>query len=211
MTEGNNSGRSLSETKEKNMKLTKILGVLAVAAMALMAFASTASATTLEVNGVKQTGAVTIKSSLKTGTSALLKDTGGFFANTCTVSTVEGKTTTFTGTTVGGPISSLTFSKCTEEPVVVDAPGSLTVENIAGTTNGTVRSIGAKVTSPSPFGALTCVTAASPGTDIGILTGTSPHATMDINAVLNCGFFLPSAKWEGTYTVTSPTGLAVTS
>jgi hypothetical protein len=26
---------------------------------------------------------------------------------------------------------------------------------------------------------------------------------MDINAVLNCGFFLPSAKWEGSYTVTS--------
>jgi len=33
---------------------------------------------------------------------------------------------------------------------------------------------------------------------------------MDINGVLNCGFFLPSAKWEGTYTVTSPEGLGVT-
>ncbi|HEV2858711.1 MAG TPA: hypothetical protein VGW80_09950 [Solirubrobacterales bacterium] len=195
------------------MKFTKILGVVAAAALALMAFAGTASATTLAIGGVKQTGAVTIKASLKTGTSAILKDTGGAFANTCLESAVEGKTTTFTGT-VAGPISTLSFSKCTEEPVVVDTTGSLTVTQIAGTTNGTVRSIGAKVTSPSPFGALTCTTAASPGTDIGTLTGvasTASHATMDINAVLNCGFFLPSAKWEGTYTVTSPTGLNVES
>jgi hypothetical protein len=26
---------------------------------------------------------------------------------------------------------------------------------------------------------------------------------MDINAALNCGFFLPSGEWEGLYTVTS--------
>ncbi|HEV2858712.1 MAG TPA: hypothetical protein VGW80_09955 [Solirubrobacterales bacterium] len=204
------------------MKLTKILGVVAAAAMALMAFASTASATTLEIGGVKQTSAVTIVSSLKAGTSAILKDTSGSFANTCTESTVEGKTSTFTGTTVSGPISSLTFKSCKEEPVVVDTTGSLSVEWIPTTaketeegktsTKGTVRSIGAKVTSPSPFGALTCTTAASPGTDIGTLTGVSSGAaTMDINAVLNCGFFLPSAKWEGTYTVTSPAGLGVTS
>ncbi|HEV2858714.1 MAG TPA: hypothetical protein VGW80_09965 [Solirubrobacterales bacterium] len=199
------------------MKLTKILGVVAAAAMALMAFASTASATTLEVGGVKQPGPVTIHATLESGSSAILKDTAGAFANTCTESTVEGHTEspyTAAGTNpIGGPITTLTFSKCTEEPVVVDLPGRLTVSWIKGTTNGTIRSIGAKVTSPSPFGALTCVTATSPGTDIGTLTGkplSSEHATIDINAVLNCGFFLPSAKWEGTYTATSPTGLAVT-
>jgi hypothetical protein len=194
------------------MKFTKILGVVAVAALALMAFASTASATTLEVGGVKQSGSVAIKSSLKSGTSALLADTAGFFANTCTASAVEGSTSTTTGTTVSGPISALSFTSCATEPVTVDTKGSLSVENIAGTTNGTVRSIGAKVTVPSPFGLLTCVTAAAPGTDIGTLTGTgnsASHATMDINAALNCGSI--TAKWTGTYTVTSPTGLGVTS
>ncbi|HEV2858708.1 MAG TPA: hypothetical protein VGW80_09935 [Solirubrobacterales bacterium] len=172
-----------------------------------------AAATTLEVAGVGRSESIAIKSSLKSGTTARLDDTGGAFANTCTESTVEGKTEApFSGPTVGGKVSSLSFSSCTEEKVVVDESGSLTVERIAGSTNGTVRSIGAKVTTPSPFGSLTCVTAASPGTDIGKLTGVaSGTATVDINAVLNCGFFLPSARWEGTYTVTSPEGLGVTS
>jgi hypothetical protein len=201
------------------MKLTKILGVVAVAALALMAFAGTASATTLEVGGVAKNEAITLKSSLKSETSALLADTAGFFANTCTASTVEGTTAKdeegkgdYTGPIVSGPISALTFTSCKTEPVTVDTKGSLSVENIAGTTNGTVRSIGAKVTVPSPFGLLTCVTVASPGTDIGTLTGTgdtTKHATMDINAALNCGSI--TAKWTGTYTVTSPTGLGVTS
>jgi hypothetical protein len=99
---------------------------------------------------------------------------------------------------------------CKENPIVVENAGSLTVENISGTTNGTVRSIGAKVKTPSPFGTLTCVTAAAPGTDLGTLTGVaSGNATMAVNASLNCG--LITAKWTATYTVTTPTGLGVTS
>ena len=48
------------------------------------------------------------------------------------------------------------------------------------------------------------------GTAIGNLTGVaSGHATMEINATLNCGPHLSSARWTGTYTVTSPTGLGV--
>jgi hypothetical protein len=196
---GNNSGRSLPVTKEEYMKFTKILGVVAVAALALMAFASTASATTLETNGVTKNAAVTIDATASG--SILLQATGGGFANTCTESTVQGTTVTpFTGTTVGGPLSSLTFKKCTNEPVTVDAAGSLTVERIGSTTNGTLRSSGAKVTVPSPFGTLTCTTS---NTDVGTLTGTaSGTSVVDINGVLNCGFFLPSAQWIGTYNVT---------
>jgi hypothetical protein len=192
------------------MKLSKILGVVAVAAMALMAFASTASATTLETKGVAVNAEETIHATLEAGTSALLADTGGFFANTCTESTMFGHTEKdstgdYTGPTVAVQITTLTFNKCKEEPVVVDTPGTLTITHITGTTNGTVRSIGAKVTSPSPFGALTCTTAASPGTDVGTVTGVKEgSATMDINAVLNCGFFLPSAKWQGSYSITTP-------
>jgi hypothetical protein len=190
------------------MKITKMFGLLAVAALALMAFASTASATTLETNGVKNTSAVTIEASLESGTSAVLQKTDGSFANTCTASSVIGKdSTSTTGTAVSGPVSTLTFTSCTNEKVVVDAAGSLSVENIAGTTNGTVKSSSAKVTVPSPFGSLTCETGT--GNDIGTLTGkASGQATMDINAVLNCGFLAPSTTWTGSYLVTSgPNGV----
>jgi hypothetical protein len=190
------------------MKLSKILGVAAVAALALMAFASTASATTLETNGVKQSGAVTIEASLTAGTSAVLKDTSGAFANTCTTSKVEGTTSVFTGTTVSGPISTLSFTNCTHEKVEVIKAGSLSIESITGTTNGTVRSSGAEVKVPvTIFGGIVTATCTTNNTDIGTLTGTASHAVgaeMDINAVLNCGSFLPSAKWEGKYILTTP-------
>ena len=40
-------------------------------------------------------------------------------------------------------------------------------------------------------------------TDIGVLTGTaSGTSVIHVNALLNCGAFLPSAKWEGTYNIT---------
>jgi hypothetical protein len=93
---------------------------------------------------------------------------------------------------------------------VVDHTGSLTIENISGTTNGTMRSIGTEWTAPSPFGTLRCVTAALPGTDLGTLTGVaSGNATIDVSAALNCGAI--TAKLTATYTVTSPAGLGVRS
>jgi hypothetical protein len=195
------------------MKQLKILGLMAVAAMAVMAFAAaSASATTLSIGGVAKNEAITIKSSLKTGTSALLKDEFGTTTDTCTTSTVEGKTSTFTGTAVGGPISSLTFSNCTHTTTVL-ANGSLSVASLAGTTNGTVSSSGAEVTVFSTFfgASATCRTGA--GTDIGTLRGvksTTEHATMEINAKIPCGI-LGNSSWTGTYTVTSPTGLGVES
>jgi hypothetical protein len=191
----------------EEMKLTKILGVAAVAALALMAFAGTASATTtLTTNGVVQNGAVTLEGTLTTGTSALLTDTGKSFANTCTSSVVEGKTTTFTGAAVVGNIEKLSFTNCTHNPVVVHKKGTLSVERIGTTTNGTVRSTGAEVTVPvGLFGGTTIVTCTTNNTDIGTLTGSAAGtAEVDVNAVLNCGFFLPSAKWEGTYVLTVP-------
>ena len=192
------------------MKFTKILGVVVAAALALMAFASSASATTLSINGSATTAVQTIEASLKSGTSALLTDTSGFFANTCTTSTVKGKDSTrTTGTSVEGPIETLswgtTATPCTEGNPTVDAKGTLSVEWTSNT-NGTVKSKNAKVTVPSPFGLLTCTTPAE-GTDLGTLTGVEEgNATMDINAVLSCGI---TAKWTGTYTVTSPSRLGV--
>ncbi|HEV2858059.1 MAG TPA: hypothetical protein VGW80_06625 [Solirubrobacterales bacterium] len=196
------------------MKLRN-LGLAALAATTLLTFVCPASATTLEVNGVKRNESIWITGSLTAFTSMILKDTSGSFANTCTSSKVEWKTEgSFTGTTVGGtPLFQPSFNSCTEEPVIVDNPGitsSFSVEAKFASTNGTVRWAGAVITSPSPFGSLSC--SMGKGTDIGTLTGSGFfRASLDVNAVLNCGFFLPSAKWEGTYTITSPEGLGVTS
>lgn len=191
------------------MKFTQVLCLAVVSALAI--FVNTASATTLEVKGVKNTGAVTIHE-VTSSSSIIWDDTTGSFINTCKTSTVHIVTQTpFTGTRVGGPISAMTFESCTEdakEKIVVDAAGSLEIENISGTTNGTVFSKNTKVTLPSPFGKLTCTTS-STGTDIGKLTGVaSGTATMDISAVLQCGII--TAKFSGTRTVDSPEGLGVT-
>jgi hypothetical protein len=205
------------------MKYLKMLGLAAVAAMAFMAFAaSSASATTLEVGGVTKNESITITASLKTGTSATLRDTFGFSSNTCTKSHVHGSTTSathqggptthgvYTGYELTGELTEgsngLSFSECENEPVEVHTGGTLHIRHIANTTNGTVTSSGAEVTTESPFGTLNCKTGA--GTHLGTLTGVKEgHATMDINATLSCSGI--SSKWIATYTVTSPTGLGV--
>jgi hypothetical protein len=194
------------------MKYLKMLGLTALSALALMAVAAgSASATTLEVGGVTQNKSVTLEASLKAGTTLILKNTSGSSENTCTKATLSGSTVSpYTGATVTGPVSALQFGEdangkgCTS-PVTVHEKGTLHVSH-AGTTNGTLTSSGAVVTSySSAFGVyLTCKTGT--GTHLGTLTGVKEgSATAHINAVLNCGFFVPSAKWEGTYVVTKPT------
>jgi hypothetical protein len=190
------------------MKYLKMLGLAAVAAMALMAFASAASATTLEVGGVPKNSSVEIKSSLKTGTSALLKDEFGTTTDTCTTSEVSGKTEgTFTGASVGGKVTALTFKNCTHTTTVI-APGSLSVAWTSGT-NGTVTSTGAEVTVQSTFFGASAICKTGAGTKIGTATGVKEgNATIDINATIPCGI-LGNSSWTGTYTVTSPAGLGV--
>jgi hypothetical protein len=193
------------------MKHLKIIGLAAVAAMALMAFAAgSASATTLEENGKTTNAEVTITASLETGTSAILEDTNGLTQDTCTESHVHGTTVTpFTGPEVGGPVATLSFGGCTHTTTVL-AKGNLTISNIAGTTNGTVKSNGAEVTVKSTIFGVSIVCKTGAGTDIGTLTGVSSgDATMDINATVNCGSFVPTAKWEGSYWITKPTPFGV--
>jgi len=189
------------------MKFFKQLGLAAVFAVVVMTYASTASATTLEVNGVTQSGAVAFSASLLSGTSTVWKDTSGFTQNTCASSTLGGTTSVKTGTAVTGALSSLTFSSCTRT-VTVDKRGSVEIIWISGTTNGTVYSEETQVTVNSPIGVLNCTTGAT--TLIGTLTGVSTgQATIDnISALINCGI-ISSAKWEATYVVTSPEGLGV--
>jgi hypothetical protein len=190
------------------MKFKSLVPAL-LAALATMAFTSVASATTLEVKGVKQAQAVTIKASLQSGSSTGWLEGSLGTLNTCTTSTIEGTTNVSTGTTVTAPIASLTFQNCTEGLPIVDAKGSVSIENISGTTNGTVRWTGTKVTVPTtPLGTLTCVTPSS-GADVGTLTGAaSGTASLDVTVLLNCGF--ANMIWAGTYVVTNPAGLGIT-
>jgi hypothetical protein len=156
--------------RRQKMKPSKILGIAAIAALALMAFASTASATTLETNGVTQRGAVTWDWSLVG--SATMESTSNVPLATCTGTTWQGTTSVFTGTTVSGPVSSLSFSSCTHSPVVVNTKGSISIERIGTTTNGTVRSSGTSVTSPmTVLGSVVSVTCTTSNTDIGTLNG----------------------------------------
>ena len=194
------------------MKYLKMLGLAAVAAMSFMAFAAgSASATTLEVTTETTNAAVTITASIESGKSATLSRTDGSLANTCTESHVHGTTDVFTGPVVSGPLTpgsaGLSFGNCSR-PVTVHKSGSLSVTHISGTTDGTVSSSGAEVTVGSPFGTLNCKT--NEGTHIGRLTGVGHgHATLDVEAVIPCGFLVPSALWSAHYEITTPTGLGV--
>ena len=186
-----------------------LIGTTAAIAAMLLGATIASAATTLETGGLTQNKSVAVEATLASGTSTTLKTTSNSFQDTCTGSQVKGSTESpYNAATIGGNVSTLSFSGCTHTTHVVK-PGSLSVENIAGTTNGTVRSTGAEVEVESTTYGVTleCTTAS---TDLGTLTGVKEgHATMHVNAVVNCGFFVPSAKWEGTYTVTSPTGLGV--
>lgn len=194
------------------MKYVKMLGLAAAAAMALMVFsAGGASATTLEVGGTAKNESVKITGSLEKETSAKLESTSGTIYNTC----VEGEGTastegSFTGETVGGANIEKSVGSCAKEPITVHKSGSIRVEHITSSTNGTVVSVGAEITSPSVLGTLTCKTGT--GTVMGVLTGkASGQATLHVNAVVNCGFLLPSTKVSGNFVATTPEGLGVVS
>jgi hypothetical protein len=195
------------------MKYLKMLALAGFGTMALMALsAGSATATTLEVGGVAQNKAVTISASSLT--SMKLARTDGSMANTCTDSSFQATTEwPFTNTalitSVSATVSDFTFEECTKS-VLVHKAGKLTITHSGGVTgtDGTVTSSGAEITVGSPFGTLNCKTGT--GTHIGTLTGQgSGFAGLDINAVLNCGFLVPSAIWQGGYTILLPVALGV--
>lgn len=181
------------------MKHLKTLGLAALAATALTAVAAgSASATTLEVGGVTKNSSAEIVGGIAPSTAGILSLTGGSFVGECEKGSGSGSSTSpFTGTTVGGPASSASASGCART-VTVHKPGSVSVQHISGSTNGTVRSANSEVTVGSPIGTLNCTTG-SGGVHMGVITGTSEgQATVHINAVINCGFLAPSAVVTGT-------------
>ncbi|HEY5941595.1 MAG TPA: hypothetical protein VIT89_01880 [Solirubrobacterales bacterium] len=191
------------------MKYTKLAVLAAFSVTALMGLgAVSASATTFEAGGSAKNEAIAITASLQPGTTLVMSNTPGWFANKCTASHMQGATTSpFTGPTVSTHLTTLTIAECTA-PVTVHKPGTLEVVWSNGT-SGTVFAEGTQLTVTISGTTIFC----APGkTHFGTLTGVaSGHATLDVNAVVNCGFLLPSLKVEAKYIVTSPTGLGVTS
>jgi hypothetical protein len=194
------------------MKYVKMLGLAAVAAAALMAFvgAGTASATTLTGLEGKVVKTGTTIHAVNSGTATL---TTSFKNIECSESTVQGSTTNETGTTVNGSVGTLTFGKCNCEVKVLKT-GTLSIERIGTTSNGTLRSSGAEVTASCStiFGTVHCIYATS-NTDLGTLTG-GTTAKMDISSadiprLPTSGLCDESANWDATYLVDNPDTLNV--
>lgn len=196
------------------MRQLKRLAVIGLAPMAIGAFLATdvASATTLAIGGSPKNNSLGITfADVKNG-PIVWKRTSGPVQNECKDPHAYFETTgSFTGTTVGGPVSDLTYHECNKS-VTVDQAGSLTIERVGSSTNGTVKSSGTEVTVFSEEFNLYITCKTGSGTDIGELVGSgdvTKHAVLIINTVLNCGFVVPSANVEGLYVVAEPTGLGV--
>lgn len=198
------------------MRYLRRIGFVAMAAMTLTAVLGGGSASGTELYkftdapaNVTQGVNTVIEGSLKSGTSLLLKETFGFTMNTCTNSSIAAKMESpgGEGAHPSGKVSTLTFWPCSNSTIMHSA-GSLEIKHIAGTTNGTVTSSGLELTTNSPFGVVNCKTGA--GSHFGTLTGVTTktaHATLDVDAVMDCSGL--SSRLTGTYTMTTPTGLNV--
>jgi hypothetical protein len=198
------------ERGDTQMKITKMIGL---AAMVTVVATSSASATTLEVQGITKNESIAIEASVSAESSTTFQYTNGQPFATCAGS--ELKTATESPYTrmpgpVGGKVSTLSFSGCTDTFEVISM-GTLSIEHISGSTNGTVVSSGAEWRIGWPKKAIFCKT--GKGTDLGTLTWGAPypdgHATLDVNAVLDCGWIFGEAVMQGTYVITSPTVLGV--
>jgi hypothetical protein len=189
------------------MKYAKMLGLLAIAAAALMAFAASASADTVTSN----TGATPIIEATSEGATSL----DGTVEVTCQHSYVKGTVTTHgAGKSVGGHISTLTFTQCGDDHVTVKQAGSLTAHAVAPTGNATLTSTGAEVTieADTIFGNVHCVYTTN-NTHIGTLTaGANPTMHIDSAQIPRTGgSFLcgSSGEWTGAYNVLHPKDIQV--
>jgi hypothetical protein len=190
------------------MKHLKCLGPAAFAALAITALfgAGTASATTLQSGGKNLPTGTEIVTTLKSGTTSLIKDTFGTVVQTCTQSENKLKTTNETGTTVNGTIVSQTTGSCSHSALVLKN-GEMKIEWTSGN-NGKVIASGSETTFFSTLFGASCI-GKTANTNVGTLTGsTTGNATMDINGVIETGF-CGDVVWTATYTVTKPTTLAV--
>ncbi len=206
------------------MKYVKMLGLAAVAAAALMAFAGAGSASAAGVlcsttanpcpAGQKVANNTVLDFSLTATGSATLELTGGTVVDTCTAATVKGIITSNSGEATGSNevISWGTeATPCTKKATTVKL-GKLKINQIAGTSNGTVISDEEiTVTIPGLFSGENCIYGVAAGVSLGTLTEGNP-AIFTANAVASkiadatdkCTFGPATTKWTAEYQLTSP-------
>jgi opacity protein-like surface antigen len=213
------------------MKYIKMLGLAAVAAMAFMAFAGSASADVLcKAAPTKEGKCPTASGDYAAGqvfkaksTNPKLTVVGGITAYvTCAESNVELKNTSTggaKGTAVNGEITDLTFTNdCTTAAGV-----SCTVSTTKGYT-GTVKALndlgtgelvafGNTIRTKVVCGAIFSCEYSPKAAGLGVhITGGNPASVVASEEPLDqiSGFGCGSeAKWDATYTLTSPTNLWV--
>jgi len=195
------------------MRYLKMLGVVAVATMALAVFAGTALATELYSGATTLKAGTSINATLS-GTNTLTS-TEGTILDTCTGGELAGKTTNSGSSTETVKIvleaTKITWGGCTNVTSTLQG-AEVEWHWLSALLHGTLTIKGLSITIQiPPFG--TCVFTDGTGTTLGTLTGsTTGNAVLDVNAVLtkSSGLCASTAKWTGTYKVTSPTPLHVT-
>jgi len=200
------------------MRYAKMLALAAVAAGALMAFigAGTASATVLCSTTADPcpTGqdvlAGTVVDLSSTGSTVLTDTSGETTLDTCTVSTLKGKTTNTGGTTetVEIGVETLSWEKCTF-PTKTLKTADLEVHKIATTSNGTVTAGGTFEVTINTIFFGSCIYGVTKGTSIGDLTEGKPaifHATKAVAEKFSgsAAACPETSLWTSTYTVTEP-------
>jgi hypothetical protein len=207
------------------MKHLKMLCLAAVVVAALTAFvgAGAASATVLcKTPGTGTTTGTTCPLGWAYGAGQeihavnvgnVTRDTR--FKNiTCTSSTFKGTTSALEGTPLSGPEGTLTFGSCGCTVTVLKA-GTLTIEWISGTHNGTLTSDGTELTTIcTVLGLPIHCTYATNNTHLGTLAGgTDPTFTIAANIPVDeansDGVCPEEDKLTATYTVTDPQPLYV--
>jgi hypothetical protein len=188
------------------MKHLKILGLLAVAAAAMMAFAASASADYLSTTTGGAEASPTIHAVNENGHVSLHNPEANI---ECASTTSGAPNTQGAGESISGPISSLSFTGCTNGwTVTVNAAGSLTTVANNKNHGGTLSSSGSTVTATLNlfFFHITCRYATN-NTSIGTITGGNP-ATLHIEGKIPfhsgsaaCGE--EPSQWTGDYVTTS--------
>lgn len=204
------------------MKYLKMLGLAAVAAAALMAIVGPGTASATVACKVTETPCAAANewavgtsglATLKAGTSAVMRTTGGEIVITCNKGHVSGKLENQGSATTTmhqpGTAANVGYEECTQTMDTIKG-GEVELHHIAGTDNATVTIKGFETTVLTL--GVSCIYTYGVGIDAGVITGgTSPN--MDVKGVLpkttGSSFLCPTTvTGEFAGTLTEPVGAA---
>jgi hypothetical protein len=199
------------------MKQLKMFGLVLIAALGLsiLAGAGAAQATVLCTTAdtaectMLYPGGTVVNLSLKSGTTMVVEATSGSLEDTCSGATVKGTVGVEAGEAASIELSEWSWSSCTQ-PTTGFTAGSLDIEHIVGTQNGTVIGKGTEWTVEAFK--VNCIYGLASGTDLGVLTG-GAEPVLDLNAIIkkkSGSFLCPSdSVLTANLVVTEPHALYV--